>query len=178
MSDFAKALAYTLVNEGTTFTNDNKDRGGPTKLGITLKSLASYRERHSQPAPTAEDVEKLTEAEASNIYLEDYWDEMLLSAIADQEIATAIFDMSVNFGVKGCTHLIQHVVGLTGDKADGVMGPHTIDAVNRTPAKDFIFKFSQSVFDHYIDVVLNNPNQIKFLKGWAHRTQRLFSLLT
>jgi lysozyme family protein len=57
-----------LVKEGSAYTNHPSDRGGPTKYGVTLGALGQHRRR----PVTAADVEKLTEAEAREVYYHRY----------------------------------------------------------------------------------------------------------
>ena len=59
MTPFDTAVAFTLREEGG-FTDDPRDPGGATNLGITLATLTHWRGR---PA-TADDVRQLTVVEA------------------------------------------------------------------------------------------------------------------
>lgn len=57
-----------ILREGVTYTNRPNDRGGPTKFGITLKTLSEWRNKACMP----EDVEALEEPEARLIYQSIY----------------------------------------------------------------------------------------------------------
>ncbi len=65
-------ISDILRREGDRYTNHPADRGGPTKYGITLLTLAAYRDAMNaggeHPSATAADVERLTEVEARAIY--------------------------------------------------------------------------------------------------------------
>ena len=63
--NFDRCLAVVLDKEGG-FSDDSQDRGGPTQMGITLATLAEWRE--CAPASlTADDVRRLTRREAAEI---------------------------------------------------------------------------------------------------------------
>ena len=53
-----------LDAEGRVYTNRAADRGGPTKFGITIKTLSNWRGRVAD----AREVELLSEAEPRSIY--------------------------------------------------------------------------------------------------------------
>lgn len=82
---------------GARYTNDPRDPGGPTKYGITQKTLAARRGR----SVSAEDVQALGLDEARAIYKRDYWDKTgphgadYLPAGLD----ACLFDISVNSGI-------------------------------------------------------------------------------
>ena len=61
------------------FVDHPSDRGGPTKFGITLRTLRAWR---GQPV-TREDVRTLTKAEARQIYAERYIQSPKIDQIAD-----------------------------------------------------------------------------------------------
>jgi lysozyme family protein len=67
--NFERALDVTLVYEGG-YSNDPRDPGGPTNMGVTQKTLAAWR---GEPVSAA-DVKALTLDEARKIYKAQYWD--------------------------------------------------------------------------------------------------------
>lgn len=115
-------LDDVLCREGG-YVNHPADRGGPTNFGITQAALARYR-RHPV---TADDVLTLTEAEARNIYRNDYFSAPQLHRIEDPYVACLAFDCSVNHGPVRVVRWLQEIVGVP---ADGVLGDMTERAVN------------------------------------------------
>ena len=106
---------------GAKYTNNPKDRGGPTKFGVTLRALA---DRRGGPV-TAEDVQALTLAEASAIYRAVYW----ASVRGDQlpaGVDLIVFDAAVNCGRGRAVTFLQAALRVP---ADGVFGPQTLRAV-------------------------------------------------
>lgn len=174
MADFQKAIGYVFVNEGSEYTDDPGDGGGPTKYGITLADLSRWRIMHYQQAATAQDVEDLTEEMAAAVAQEFYWNVLRLSEVTNQSIATAIMDMAFNSGNEQGTKFAQRAVGVTDD---GDLGSDTLAALNGADPVNFFYQFVHEVQQFYVDIVLNNSSQMKFLNGWLNRSQRLITLL-
>ena len=119
------ALALMFGHEGG-YVNAKSDRGGPTKYGITHKTLAAHR---GVKSVTAEQVKAMSKAEAEAIYRRSYWTQSggdLLPAGMDY----AAFDFGVNSGPARAVKSLQKVVGVT---QDGIVGGQTIAAVGRYP---------------------------------------------
>lgn len=117
------------------YTNRSSDRGGPTKGGITLDTLASWRKR----PVTAVDVEALDEAEVRAIYRARYIEQPGFAKIADATLRNLVIDSGVNHGVSRASVWLQEAVNdLAGKpllKLDGAVGPTTLAAVNGADAK-------------------------------------------
>jgi lysozyme family protein len=108
------------------YVNRKTDRGGPTKFGVTAKTLAAAR---GVPKVTAEQVRNLTIDEAEAIYRKSYWG----PAGGDQLPAGLdyqAFDTGVMSGPKRAVMLLQRTLGL---KEDGWIGPATLKAVEQYP---------------------------------------------
>ena len=113
MTPFDTAVAFTLREEGG-FTDDPRDPGGATNLGITLATLTHWRGR---PA-TADDVLHLTVAEADAIYQALYWHAMRCDLLPIG-IALMVFDFGVNAGPRPSAIELQQAVGVA---TDGLIG--------------------------------------------------------
>lgn len=119
------ALALMFGHEGG-YVDAKTDRGGPTKYGITHKTLAAHR---GVPTVTAAQVKALTLKEAEEIYRRSYWTQSggdLLPAGLDY----AAFDFGVNSGPARAVKSLQKVVGVA---QDGIVGGQTLAAVDRYP---------------------------------------------
>lgn len=113
MSDVIDDL---LRREGSAYTNRPSDRGGPTKFGITLATLAAWR----KATVTAWDVEHLQEQEARDIYRVTYvapW-----GFISSPRLREFLIDSGVNHGVHKAAMLLQRALGVLDD---GDIGPAT-----------------------------------------------------
>lgn len=88
-----KSIARLLVHEGG-YTNHPKDPGGPTNFGITLIDFRLYID----PKGTADDVRRMTKAQAINIYKLKYWNAMRCDMLP-AGVEDAIFDYGVNSGI-------------------------------------------------------------------------------
>lgn len=184
MADFLGALEYTLENEGG-FSNHAKDRGGATKFGISSVLLSAFLQRSA----TLDDVSNLDQDQAQEIYKKYFWDELRLSEVNDQMIATAIFDVGVNMGCKQAIKITQMALNdlLSDDhpkygppeliEVDGVMGKYTILKINEVDPTWFIKIFRVKLLAKYSDIVAKIPEQKVFIKGWTARADRLLTLV-
>lgn len=119
------ALALMFGHEGG-YVNAKSDRGGPTKYGITHKTLAAHR---GVKSVSAEQVKAMSKAEAEAIYRKSYWTQSggdLLPVGLDY----AAFDYGVNSGPARAVKSLQKVVGVA---QDGIVGGQTLAAVDRYP---------------------------------------------
>ncbi|PWK65887.1 glycoside hydrolase family 108 protein [Aminobacter sp. AP02] len=119
------ALKLMFGHEGG-YSNHPSDPGGPTKYGVTLKTLRAHRRN---PKLTAEDVKALTLAEAEDVYHKSYWTQSggdLLPAGLDY----SSFDYGVNSGPATAIKRLQKVLGIG---QDGIVGGQTLAAIDAYP---------------------------------------------
>ncbi|MBP2301154.1 glycoside hydrolase family 108 protein [Azospirillum picis] len=116
------------------YTDRPLDRGGPTKGGITLDTLAGWRRRPVKAA----DVAALDEAEVRAIYRARYIEEPGFSNIIDPELRALVIDSGVNHGPRRAATWLQDAVNdIAGRpllRIDGIVGSRTLAAVNRGDA--------------------------------------------
>lgn len=177
VQNFKTALDYTLPLEGSTFTNDEDDHGGPTKYGITLEDLQRWHLDNHLPKATIDDVRNISMETVEAIYEIYYWKALHLDEVLDQRTATAMFDVGVNTGIGHSARFAQRATGLTGAAVDGSIGPDSLSAINKLEGRAFIAAFVPQVQAYYITDVLNDGTQIKFLRGWLSRSQKLITLM-
>ncbi|TXH18352.1 MAG: hypothetical protein E6R03_02255 [Hyphomicrobiaceae bacterium] len=170
MSQFDHAFQYVIKNEGG-FSNRIDDRGGATNFGITQKTLSRWR----GTSVSVDDVKNLTLTEAKAIYEKFYWNAMNCNQLASGVVATALFDVGVNMGGTTAIGLMQKALDL---KITNHLDEDTLVALETKMPIEILSQFVPAVQNRYIDIVLKNPTQIKFLKGWLRRSQRLIALLT
>jgi len=143
-----------LSNEGG-LSNDSADAGGLTNFGI------------SQAAYPNLDIRNLTRADAEAIYQRDFW---RYDAIENQRVATKLFDAAVNMGPVKATRLLQLALGAIEAGpvvADGVIGSHTIEAINAADSDKLIDEYKARLAKYYAEL-----NQPEFLLGWLRRAVR------
>jgi lysozyme family protein len=151
---FGQIVDAVLKREGG-LVNDADDKGGLTKFGI------------SQRAFPDEDIAKLTEVQAKQIYLEHYWKPSKAERLPES-IRETYFDMVVNMGQRRGVKILQEACNQKGAKlvVDGKIGPNTIKGAGRLE-KDRLTAFRVL---HYAKIVLKNSSQMKFYYGWYRRS--------
>lgn len=135
MKQVEKLVDSILRVEGSEYTNDPDDLGGPTKYGITLRTLTRHR---GEPCEAA-DVEALTEKEAREIYRQRYYYEPGFAAVAavSESVAHELTDTGVNCGTEVASTFLQRSLNVLNNAGkiypdivqDGEVGPRTISAL-------------------------------------------------
>lgn len=103
MSKFDQALEHTFREEGG-YVNHPTDPGGATNMGITQRTLDSFRKRHPE-LELAADVRDLKREHAAVIYKLDYWTIAGCDALP-AGLALIHFDAAVNQGVKRASNFL------------------------------------------------------------------------
>lgn len=154
------------------YVNHPNDRGGPTNMGITQKTLSSWLGRKA----SIEDVKGLDEETAREIYLKNYLYGPRID-LMPEEIVPQAFDISINSGPRTAVKLVQKTVNLAGFgpiAADGVMGPKTAKACHSAQeAMGCLFNnaIMYERINFYNRIVEKDPSQSVFLKGWTRRAK-------
>ena len=158
---FEKAFKYTITNEGV-YANDHDDIGGETKYGISKRSYPNL------------DIKNLTLEEAKKIYFCDYWLKGKFEQIADENIATQLFDLSTNLGIKAETIVLQRALRSVGINVqeDGLLGSVTLSATNNADPNALLAAIKSEAAGYYRLIAAKNPQQQKFLSGWLSRAYR------
>jgi hypothetical protein len=64
----------TMIQEGATFVHDPRDRGGPTKMGLTLGLMKNLGlDMNNDGRVTTEDVHLVTEDVVLDVYRAEFW---------------------------------------------------------------------------------------------------------
>lgn len=162
-------IGTILKHEGG-FVNHKNDRGGPTNWGITQKVLSEWMKR---PA-TLDDVKKLTEAQAREIYEVNYLTGPRIDTLPNPP-QTFILDMSVNHGPRQAIRILQRVLNAAGFgplDVDGVLGPTTRQRASQ--AQETMGPYLQNALvderiKYYERIIANDPSQEVFRRGWMNR---------
>jgi lysozyme family protein len=174
MSTFEIAIQTVLQDEGG-FVNDSQDSGGATKYGISLKWLSSlalepeiaHLDQNHNGVIDAEDIHALTRNQAIELYRRYFWEPHRYERIVVQMIATKVFDFTVNAGSHTSHRCLQWALRATGNKdtvIDGVLGEHTIQAVNAIDFRVLLASYRSEIAGHYR--LLKQPH---FEAGWLKR---------
>ena len=151
-------IALILSHEGSAFTNDPHDAGGPTKYGITQANLASWRGH----AVTIDDVRNLTRDEAAAIYRAQY---IRPFDMLRGQLRVNVIDMGVNAGVRRATVLLQQMAGAT---VDAWIGRETLAALAvLADMANPLYVGMRIAF--YEDLIQSKPKNIKWRRGWRSR---------
>jgi lysozyme family protein len=119
------SLELIFGHEGG-YVNAKTDRGGPTKYGITHKTLAAHR---GVPSVTAAQVKDMTIDEAETIYRKSYWGPSG-GDVLPVGLDYAAFDFGINSGPMRAVKTLQKVLGV---KQDGWIGTATLAAIASYP---------------------------------------------
>lgn len=152
---------------GSRYTNRAADLGGPTKYGITAKTLGRCWNL-GRPA-TEDEVKSLTLEQATQIYLVHYWQAFHLDLIKNQVVAEFMFDWYVNSNEDNATKELQ---AWCEAYQDGDIGPNTAAKIEAKLARDGWVSFNQLV-DRRVYYVLRLcqrvPSQVANVVGWYKR---------
>lgn len=143
------------------FANDPNDTGGATMCGVTL---ATFRLHYGQDKTEA-DLRAMTAAQWRHIMKGSFWDKCWADQIKSQAVAEIFVDWCINSG----TGMIKKVQGIVGAKADGVMGPKTLAAINAANPRKLHFYIKSARAAYYEQIVRNRLANITFYDGWMNR---------
>lgn len=159
-----------LAREGG-YVHHPADKGGPTKFGITQRTLSEWLGR---PAGVGE-VRSLDEETAREIYVARYLAGPRIDTLPD-EIVPQLFDMAVNHGPRQAVRILQQVLGLAGWRVDidGTVGPETRRVAFEAQEEMGPFlanAIAEERVNFYRRLVAADPSQGVFLNGWLARAE-------
>lgn len=172
MQSVKEMIDDILRREGG-YVDHPADRGGPTKFGITLKTLSAFRGE----TVSASDVQALDEDTAREIYEQNYFYGPKIDQLPEL-IQPFIFDCAVNHGAVRAIKFVQKVCNQEGYlpvlNEDGKMGAKT-KATAQTAASEMGDAFLRALLDErrrfYRAIVEHDPSQQVFLAGWMNRVK-------
>jgi lysozyme family protein len=122
-------IARGIVAREGGYVNDPDDPGGATKHGVTLATMQRLGlDLSGDGRITAEDVKRLSPAQAEDIFIEHYFTRPGLAALPEP-LHASVFDMFVNSGANAI-RILQTLLRDMGLEVavDGAMGPQTARA--------------------------------------------------
>jgi lysozyme family protein len=168
VSRFEVCLKRVLEHEGGK-VDDPADRGGRTNQGVTQRVYDDYRKKRGAPAG---DVWDMTDAECRDIYLAGYWIPMHGGSLP-VGLDYVAFDAAVNSGTRRAGKWLQMALGMATGDCDGVIGQRTLhyvsDCVTSNDVDATIKRFMEHRKLFLQSLVLRDPSQQRFAKGWNNR---------
>lgn len=195
MADFLRAVEHTFGKEGG-FTGEHGlpgDSGGPTNMGVTLATLRQVLGLDADGDGFADgdfdrdgdidwkDVRDLPRAVAAErIYRPRYWDAPGFGRIQSQLIATKAFDLGVHAGSRVAVAVLQRAVnevrrGVGVLRIDGVLGPLTLQAIERCDESVLLSIFCAEQASFYLAIIAAHPEKAGFRRNWLARARWPFT---
>jgi len=171
MAKFDLYFPKEIKFEGSEYENVPGDNGGCTRWGLTLDDLKEYKlDTDHNGIFDCNDVKNLTREQAYKVLKKLYWDYFKADDIPHQALAEFIVDAGLNQGRVLIVKYLQNLLGVT---VDGHFGPISfkilLDRIKIDSGKGLFNELYQKRFDRYKAIVVNNPSQNKFFKGWINR---------
>ena len=160
-----------LIRETGKFTDHPKDRGGPTRWGITIPTFIEYRKLIKGYVPKTkhecrESIRTLSEEEARDIYEKLYVEKPRFGGVEHPELRALLIDTGVLHGRHRAARWLQ---GVVGTKRDGRVGSITLGATNGRTWRPTHLGLLARRYQGFSDFVQSRPDQLIWLEGWVNR---------
>ncbi len=142
-----------------------RDQGCDIRVGFT----ATRRVGGAVPDGQAESraaIRSLTKGEARAIYTVMFLERHRLGEIDAKHLREHVLDAVVLHGPRRAIRWLQRTVGV---KADGIVGPMTLAAVNTSDTAPTNLAFFKKRMAFIAGIVARDPRQAVFLRGWTKR---------
>jgi len=149
---FTDAVEIILKHESGYVWNP-RDPGGETNFGIAKNFYPDL------------DIKNLTRNQAIEIYRRDFWEKCKIELLPSP-LRLIVFDCAVNQGPQVSIALLQAALGV---KADGDLGPDTLNAIAKANLEKLVQKYSRARLNRYFD----NRNFAVFGEGWVCRLNEI-----
>lgn len=157
---FEQAFDRLIGHEGE-FTDDPKDRGNWT-TGIIGKGICKGTKFGISAMTYPDlDIKNLTLDQAKAIYKRDWWDKLNADSL-DAAIVFQVWDFAINAGMGTAKRKLQKSVGMA---EDGIIGPLTLKAIQKSDLNDILMKFNAERLKHYTSL----STWSRYGKGWTLR---------
>lgn len=179
-------IAREIVAREGGYVNDPDDPGGATNYGVTIHTMRRLGLDLDQDGDVdAQDVRRLSKAEAEDIFVRDYFRRPRIHALPKM-IQASVFDMYVNAGANA-VKILQRLLQDMGHAitADGVIGPQTIEAAAhaaRAAPKHFADAYGIARRNYYYTLADRRPTSRKYARrrdggkgGWIRRAEEFIA---
>lgn len=149
------------------WSDDPHDPGGATMVDVTYSTFCTHRMSRGLPCPSENDLREITFAEWREILKTDFWDFFKADLIDGQGLANLCVDWLWASGPMA----VRRVQSIAGVKADGVVGPKTLKALNGPRSGELFKQIRRTREDHYRSC----RGAWKYLSGWLRRLDAIAS---
>ena len=163
-NNFNLAVSEIFKHEGG-YVDHPKDPGGATNMGITRKTLASWRGIKPFSKLPKSEVKSLKKTEAKAIYKKRYWDRVRGDKLPSG-LDLALFDFAVNSGPARAVKTLQALLYV---RRDGIIGSITLGALNKKIKRVGITKIILDYSAKRISFLRRLKTFSIFGKGWVRR---------
>ena len=98
----------------------------------------------------------------------EIWDAMRLDEVTSQKIANELFLFAFHTHYKTAAKVAQRIVGV---KADGFIGPKSIEALNSFDSDVFDIVYDEREKEHYEAIIKRKPYLQTNYRGWVKRAR-------
>ena len=183
MAKFTPAYRLTSKQEGG-YANHKNDKGKETYKGISRRYWPKWRgwtfiDALKDIPNFPDNLEQVHDLDVlvKEFYLENFWNDLNLSSLTSQAVANEVYDTAVNMGGKASVKMLQAACNLLNRdqktfkdiKEDGVIGPKTLVAIQKSEEKYLLKILNVLQGCHYIGQLLDDSTQEVFLRGWLKR---------
>lgn len=160
MAKITKELKSTILKWEGGYAG-NIDQYACTMRGVTIDTFQKYYGKNK----TCSDLKKLTDSQWEYIFKKGFWDKWSADYIESQAIANLVVDWVWASGKYGII-FPQRILGV---KDDGIVGPKTINAINKYPNQKELFQKLWNRRKKHFEDIAGSGYKKKFLKGWLNR---------
>ena len=157
--NFETAFDLLITHEGG-YNNHPDDPGGATMYGVT--EVVARAEGYTGP------MRELTLDFAKQIAKAQYWDACRCDQVPDP-LRYPLFDAAYNSGPSQAIKWLQQAVGV---KADGVLGPVTLQSINMAAPQ----VLRQQMVGARLRFLSGLANWPTFSKGWSRRIAAILEM--
>lgn len=184
MADFNKVYARVLKNEGG-YANVSGDKGKETYMGVSRRYnpawkgwaiIDAYKIAHGAIKYSFHIPDASLDKLVKDFYYTQFWLKIKGDHINNFDIASNLFDMSINSGA--AVRIMQDSLNFMGFhvKTDGVVGNDTLVAINKANPSTLNALYLAGRKAHYVALVKEDPTQQKFYNGWMDRLTHFTTL--
>ena len=174
-SKFNSVIGKSFDFEGG-YSNNKYDRGGETNYGITKIFMEQYKK--ALPDGKVKPIKEITKEDAYNMY-NAMWNQHNLGYVKDKSIAVLLNDYMINSNEWEVAKRVQEILNKKGHeiKVDRIIGPKTIEAINKTDRIWLIEEILMDRYKNYRKQVKLRPTQETFYEGWINRLNKIAELV-
>ena len=150
------------------YVNHPNDPGGETYKGISRRAHPNWKgwQLIDQKKPVPEQL-------VQEFYYNNYW-VLLKCDEMPYPVGEYLFDFGVNAGISRAVITVQRALNI---KADGVLGPVTIGAIQKQDPQKLMYELLKERVGYYTTITMQNSRFQVFFLGWIRRTIEVFDRL-